>query len=218
MPALWPQQCPLSVYKAAEARNSIAASEGPPSDIVPEQHVADGLVQSRIEDIREVSTTAPAVVGVQNELGQICSLQDSIPRVHGKLSGDIHVATKGESGQNQSGLQGHAETAFHHSARVISDDWASDSNGSGHSTSPFVLSSVSTAEERDIPDISLILNKGHSGTRSSVGSAVVEGSSQQVEWEGSTSSAPRYVHGNRCFPTGMGSTMRGFAIRRPVDQ
>ena len=221
MPALWPQQRPSSVYKAAEARNSIAASEGPPSDIVPGRHVADGPVQSRIEDIREVSPTAPAVVGVQNQLGQICSLshtEDSIPRVHGELSGDVHVATKGESGQNQSGLQGHAETAFHHSARVISDDWASDSNGSGHSTSPFVLSSASTAEERDIPDISLILNKGHSGTRSSAGSAVVEGSSQRVEWEGGTSSAPRYVHGNRCLPTGMGSTMRRFAIRRPVDQ
>ena len=39
-----------------------------------------------------------------------------------------------------------------------------------------------------------------------------------MEWEGSTSSAPRYVHGNRCLPTGMGSTMRRFAIRRPVDQ
>ena len=69
-------------------------------------HVADGSVQSRIEDISEVSPTAPAVVGVQNELGQICSLQDSIPRVHGELSGDVHVATNGESGQNQSGLQG----------------------------------------------------------------------------------------------------------------
>ena len=38
-----------------------------------------------------------------------------------------------------------------------------------------------------------------------------------MEWEGSTSSAPRYVDGNRCLPTGMGSTMRRFAIRRPVD-
>ena len=181
MPALWPQQCPSSVYKAAEAHNSIAASEGPPSDIVPRRHVADGSVHSRIEDIREVSPTAPAVVGVQNQLGQICSLphtEDSIPRVHGELSGNVHVATKGESGQNQSGLQGHVETAFHHSAKVISDDWASDSNGSGYSTSPFVVSSASTAEERDIPDVSLILNKGHSGTRSSAGSAVVEGSSQ----------------------------------------
>ena len=150
MPALWPQQCPSSVYKAAEARNSLAASEGPPSDIVPGRHVADGSVQSRIKDIREVSPTAPAVVGVQNQLGQICSLphtEDSIPRVHGELSGDVHVTTKRESGQNQSGLQGHAETAFHHSARVISDDWASDSNSSGHSTSPFVLSSSSMAEE-----------------------------------------------------------------------
>ena len=94
---------------------------------------------------------SPASVGLAqarpNKLRQICSLHDSIPRVHGELSGDVHVATKGESGQNQSGLQGHAETAFHHSARVISDDWASDSNGSGHSTSPFVLSSASTAEE-----------------------------------------------------------------------
>ena len=147
MPVLWPQQCPSSVYKAAEAHNSVAASEGPPSDIVPGRHVADGSVQSRIEDIREVSPTVPAVVGVQNELGQICSLQHSIPWVHGEISGDVHVTTKGESGQNQSGLQGHAETAFHHSARVISEDWASDSNSSGHSTSPFVLSSASTAEE-----------------------------------------------------------------------
>ena len=121
-------------------------------------------------------------------------------------------------GQNQSGLQGHAETAFHHSARVISDDWASDSNGSGHSTSPIVLSSASAAKEQDILDISLILNKGHSGTRSSAGSAVVEGSSQRVEWEGNTSSVPRCVHGNRCLPTGMGSTMRRFAIWRPVDR
>ena len=84
LPALWPQQCPSSVYKAAEACNCIAASEEPPPDIVPGRHVADGSVQSRVESIREVSPTAPAAVGVQHQLGQICSLpytEDSIPRV-----------------------------------------------------------------------------------------------------------------------------------------
>ena len=141
--------------------------------------------------------------------------EDSIPRVH---SEDVHIATKGGSDQNQSGMQGHAETAFHHSTRVISDDWASDSNSSGRSTSPFVLSPASAAKERDIPDVSLILNKGHSGTGSSAGSALVEGSSQRVEWKGSTSPVSRYVHGNRCLPTGMGSMMQRFAIRRAVDQ
>ena len=57
-------------------------------------------------------------------MGQICFLpyiEDSLPRVYSalRLSGDIHVSTKEGSGQNQSGLQGHAETTFHHSVRVI---------------------------------------------------------------------------------------------------
>ena len=39
-----------------------------------------------------------------------------------------------------------------------------------------------------------------------------------MEWESSTSSAPRYVHGNRHLSTGMGSMMWRLAIRRPVDQ
>ena len=34
MPTLWPQQCPLSVYKTDEACDGIAASEEAPSDIV----------------------------------------------------------------------------------------------------------------------------------------------------------------------------------------
>ena len=79
-------------------------------------------------------------------------------------------------------MQSHAETAFHHSAGVIPDDWASDSNGSGRSTSSFVLLPASTAKERGIPDVSLILNKSHSGTRSSPGFAVAE--DHLNEWNG----------------------------------
>ena len=104
MPALRPQQCPSSVYKAAEAHKHIAASEGPPSNAVPRRHAADGSVQSRVEGIREVSATAPAAVGVQHQLGQICSLpytEDLIPRVHGEFNRNVHITTKGESHQNQ---------------------------------------------------------------------------------------------------------------------
>ena len=97
-------------------------------------------------------------------------------------------------------MQSHAETAFHHSAGVISDDWPSDGNSSGRSTSSFVLPPASTAKEQGIPDVSFILNKGYSGTRSSAGSAVLEGSAQRVEWKGSTSPGSRYVHGNGCLP------------------
>ena len=115
-------------------------------------------------------------------------------------------------------MQNHAESAFHHSAGVISDDWVSDSNISGRSTSSFVLPPASTAKERGIPDFSLILNKSRSGTRSLARSAVVEGSSRQVEWKGSTSPGSGYIHGNGCLPAGMGSMMWRFAIRRAVDQ
>ena len=74
------------------------------------------------------------------------------------------------------------------------------------------------AKERGILDVSLIFNKSRSGTRSSVGPAMVEGSSQRVEWKGSTSPGSGYVHGNGCLPAGMGSTMQRFAIRRAVHQ
>ena len=218
MPTLWPQQCPLSVYKTDEACDGIAASEGAPSDILLGRH---GSVKGRVKVIHKVSPTTPAAVRVQHQLGQICSLpntEDSVPRVYGKFSGDVHIASKGESDQNQSGMQSHAETAFHHSARVIPDDWASDSNGSGRSTSSFVLPPAPMAKERGILDVSLIFNKSRSGTRSSVGPAMVEGSSQRVEWKGSTSPGSGYVHGNGCLPAGMGSTMQRFAIRRAVDQ
>ena len=135
-----------------------------------------------------------------------------------KFSGDVDIASKGESDQNQSGMQTHAETAFHHSAGVIPDDWVSDSNGSGHSTSSFVLPPASTAKERGFPDVTLILNKNRSGIKSSSGSAVVERSSQRMEWKGNTSPGSGYVHGNGCLPAEMGSMMWRFAIRRAVDQ
>ena len=108
--------------------------------------------------------------------------------------------------------------AFHHSSGVIRDDWASDSNSLGRSISSFVLPPAPMAKERGISDVSLIFNKGRSGTRSSAGFAVVEGSSQRVEWKGSASSGSGYVHGNGCLPAGMRSMMRRFAIRRAVDQ
>ena len=190
MPTLWPQQCPSSVYKTDEACDGIAASEGAPSDIVLGRHVADGSVKSRVKVVHKVSPTTPAAVRVQHQLGQICSLpytQGSVSWVYSKFSGDVHIASKGESDQNQSGMQSHAETAFHHSAGVIPDDWASDSNGSGRSTSSFVLPPAPMAKERGIPDISLIFNKTRSGTRSSAGPAMVEVSFQRVEWKGSTS-------------------------------
>ena len=93
----------------------------------------------------------------------------------------LSLYTKGESDQNPSGLQGHAETAFHHSVRVILDDWVSDSNSLDRYTSPFVLLSASMVKEQAISDVPLIHNKGHSGTRSSAVTAVAEGSSIGVE-------------------------------------
>ena len=70
----------------------------------------------------------------------------------------------------------------------------------------------SVAKEKGILDVSLILNKSHSGTSSLAGSAVVEGSSRQVEWKGGT------FPGSGCLPAGMGRTMWRFAIGRPVYQ
>ena len=121
---------------------NLASGVGPPSDIASGRHVADGSVKGRVKVVHEVSPTTPAAVRIQHQLGQICSLsyaEDSVPRIYGKFSGDVHIASKGESDQNQSGMQSHAESAFHHSAGIISDGWASDSNSSGHSTSSFVF-------------------------------------------------------------------------------
>ena len=88
---------------------------------------------------------------------------------------------------------------------------------SGRFTSFFVLSSASMAKEQDILNVSLILNKGHSRTRSSAGSAVIE-IIPTSGMESSTSSVPRYVHGNTWLHTGMWSMVRRFAIQRPVGQ
>ena len=122
MPTLWPQQCPLSVYKTDEACDGIAASEGAPSDILLGRH---GSVKGRVKVIHKVSPTTPAAVRVQHQLGQICSLpntEDSVPRVYGKFSGDVHIASKGGSDQNQSGMQSHLRqpsTTVHELSRMI---------------------------------------------------------------------------------------------------
>jgi len=159
---------------------NLASGVGPPSDIVSGRHVADGSVKGRVKVVHEVSPTTPAAVRIQHQLGQICSLpyaEDSVPRIYGKFSGDVHIASKGESDQVSQACRAmlsQPSTTVQKLSRMV-----------GHLTAtvqailpaPLCLPPASAAKERGIPDISLILNKSCSGTRSLAGSAVVEGSS-----------------------------------------
>ena len=54
------------------------------------RHVADDSIKGRVKVVHEVTSTTPAAVRVQHQLGKICSLpytEDSVPRVYGKFMG-----------------------------------------------------------------------------------------------------------------------------------
>ena len=57
---------PFEYLQPDETCDCIAASEGPPSDIV---HVADDSVKDRVKVIHEVSPATPATVRVQTSIG-----------------------------------------------------------------------------------------------------------------------------------------------------